>query len=716
MAYQATVLRRKDEGRDDDATRCVGSTALFAGETSVETRAEFRDPATRAPDVCQQPTVSALENPHAGIGRVVDNKYEIIAFIGRGGMSNVWLGRDRRLEKLWAIKEIKSNVAGRQGEANRQAIIDEANFMKRLDHPAIPRVVDIIDTGSSIFVVMDYINGRPLNRVLREQGGPFSQGEVIGWGIQLCDVLGYLHGIHPPDGYPVVYRDMKPSNVMLRDDGSVKVIDFGISMELLPSGPSDTRVIGTGGYGAPEQVDKELHRQVPVDTRADIYALGATLYSLVTGHVPRSRKGKAGVTAVDFHMRPIRAWNPKLSDGLEHIILRATQHAPEDRYQTVDEMRYDLEHFEELTQEYRAAQQAKVDGFWRRVRAAGIALAIGIACLIASSLLRNSSYDTLVHEASVAATDERNVQVSAGSQKRMADASEAEDLLTRAIDLAPEHIEPYQQLLSVYQTDNVFTPSESERWLKLWQRHGRELEGNERYARLCYDIGNLYLCFYDYQGTKDQADASGVVRLATGQGSIQNAARSTEWFRRAKGACDQCPGFYVGKEESGKLTEAEYNALSVFETIGSFYDTFTTNSVQGKDVSGDAATFFDSLRAAIVGPSRPGGVPTIVDGAEHMFQLRLYQVAFESMRSPTYLGAMMRGGVGEGQAKELLEEIHRRVTASDFVSWAQATAEVTAPMYQEIMDGYQDALNNIHRTYHSPAVERASSTVDGEMT
>ena len=105
----------------------------------------------------------------AGIGRVVDNKYEIIAAIGKGGMSNVWLGRDRRLDKLWAVKEIKPNVAGAQGAANRQAIIDEANFMKRLDHTAIPRVVDIIDTGASIFVVMDYVNGSSLAKVMRHE-------------------------------------------------------------------------------------------------------------------------------------------------------------------------------------------------------------------------------------------------------------------------------------------------------------------------------------------------------------------------------------------------------------------------------------------------------------------------------------------------------------------------------------------------------------------
>lgn len=637
-----------------------------------------------------------------GVGRVVDNKYEIIASIGKGGMSIVWLGRDRRLDKLWAVKEIKPNVIGRQGEANRQAIIDEANFMKRLDHPAIPRVVDIIDTGSSIFVVMDYINGRALNRVLHQQGHPFEQEEVIDWGIQLCDVLSYLHNIHPPDGYPVVYRDMKPSNVMLRDDGSVKLIDFGISMELLPSGPSDARVIGTGGYGAPEQVDKEVHKTTPVDTRADVYALGTTLYSLVTGHVPRSRTTERGESVVDFEMRPIREWNPQLSDGLEQIIVRATQRDPADRYQSVDEMRYDLEHYEELTQEYRAVQQAKVDGFWWRVRAAGIAAAMGVACLVGSNLMRSSSYDTLIHEASVASTEEQGT-----------DASDAEDLFSRAIDLAPERIDPYQQILQVYQADNVFTPSESDRWTRIWQRHGRPLEGNELYARLCYDTANLYLCYYDFLGIKDaSSDGSGLVSLAAGQGAVQNATRSREWFRRAKEACDEDHDRYVGSQESGKLTESEYAALGVFQTISSFHETFTSNSVQGKDVSGEAAELWESLKAVIQGTETEA---PLVDGAEHMFQLRLYQVAFETIRSQTYLGAMRRGGVEEAEVTSMLEEINRRAHESDFVDWAAATEEITGPMYREIVDGYQDAVRTVERTYHGPTAQQASSQTDGAM-
>lgn len=265
-----------------------------------------------------------------GTGRIIDNKYEILMSIGKGGMSNVWLGRDQRLDKLWAIKEIKPNVIGAQGAANRQAIIDEANFMKKLDHPAIPRVVDIIEDGPVIFVVMDYVEGRSISKALRQQGGPFEQEEVIDWGIQLCDVLGYLHARHPP----VVYRDMKPGNVMLRDDGSVKLIDFGIAEELIPGRGDDGRIIGSPGYSAPEQVEREMHERFSTDTRADIYALGATLYSLVTGEVPRRVRNADGSDRYEFAMRPIREVNPRLSDGLEQVILKATQRNPDDRYQT----------------------------------------------------------------------------------------------------------------------------------------------------------------------------------------------------------------------------------------------------------------------------------------------------------------------------------------------------------------------------------------------
>ncbi len=651
----------------------------------------------------------------AGIGRVIDNKYEIIASIGKGGMSNVWLGRDRRLDKLWAVKEIKPNVAGRQGAANRQAIIDEANFMKRLDHPAIPRVVDIIDTGNSIFVVMDYVNGTALNKVLRQQGAPFEQEEVIDWGIQLCDVLGYLHTIHPPNGYPVVYRDLKPSNVMLRDDGSVKLIDFGISMELLPGGPSDRRVIGTVGYGAPEQVDPEVHKSVPVDTRADIYALGVTLYSLVTAHTPRVVKDEHGRQTIDFVMRPIRDWNPQLSDGLQAIIERATQREPQNRYQTIDEMRYDLEHYEQLTAEYRAVQQAKVDGFWWRMRATSIAAAIGVACLFGSNMLRNSNYDTLLHEASFASTEEVNVEITTNPDgtgtTRKADASEAEEDLTRAIELAPDRIEPYQQLLQVYQADRIFTPTESRRWLELWQRYGRGLVGNPKYGRLCYDTGILYLCYYDYMGLKDLQSTNGGIDVASGQGAIQNASRSSDWFARAKKAAQADPTGHAGLQVDENIDEVV--ALDVYETIGEFYDKFTTAGFEGRDVSAESGEFWKVLWQAVIGD---GENDPVALQSTQMVQLRLYQVAFESVNSSTYLSGFRQAGVTAEQALKMLETIHKRLDSDEFRSYVEANPNATKPLYDEIMNGYDNAVANVNRTYNSPTtrVRNSGGSEDGE--
>ena len=517
-----------------------------------------------------------------GVGRIIDNKYEILTSIGRGGMSYVWLGRDKRLDKMWAIKEFRPSTVSSQGAANRQAIIDEANFIKRLDHPAIPRVVDIIDTGASIFVVMDFIDGTALNKVLRQQGEPFEQERVIEWGIQLCDVLEYLHGLENP----VVYRDMKPSNVMLRGDDTVKLIDFGISMELLPSGPSDTRVIGTGGYGAPEQVDKEVHKMIPVDTRADVYALGATLYSLVTGHVPRTRKDENGKVSVDFEMRPIREWDGQLSEGLEHILQKATEQDPKNRYQTIAEMRYDLEHYQELTQEYRAVQQKKVAGFRNRLMAAGIACGVGILCIIVSFLLRNTSYEALVHEASLADTTEQNEVVDKEKRTRKADASEAEELYTRAIEVDPSRIDTYFDLINLYESDNLFTATESVRWSSVWQSYGRQLEGNPQYNKLCYNVGILYMVYYDYADARSITENK-TSQAATGQAAIENMTQAIRWFEEVvnhpEPTVDQ-PSDKSSKEMRD-LTTSELNAAQRYVAMGDFYNAVTKANREGADIT-----------------------------------------------------------------------------------------------------------------------------------
>ncbi|MBR3157751.1 MAG: serine/threonine protein kinase [Atopobiaceae bacterium] len=640
-----------------------------------------------------------------GTGRIIDNKYEILTSIGRGGMSYVWLCRDKRLNKMWAVKEFRPSSISSQSAANRQGILDEANFIKRLDHPAIPRVVDIIDTGASIFVVMDFIDGTALSKALRQQGEPFEQERVIEWGIQLCDVLQYLHDGPPPDGYPVIYRDMKPANIMLRGDDTVKLIDFGISMELMPSGPSDVRVIGTAGYGAPEQVDREIHKTVPVDARADIYALGTTLYSLVTGHVPRMHKDETGKQSTDFEMRPIREWDGQLSEGLEHIIQKATQRDPLDRYQNAADMRYDLEHYQELTQEYRAVQKKKVDGFRNRLIATGIAFVAGILCLGISFLVRNSSYGSLVHEASLADATESNIRLETDEKSGLiamtADASPAEDLLTRAIEVSPDRIDTYFELLNVYEEDDIFTTTESKRWMSLWQRYGRDLEANPQYNKLCYNVGIMYLVYYDYANANAYAkyeqgggaDSHGVV---SGQAAIENMTQAVRWFNDVVSH----PEPVIADVPSGQdtsdshdLYQIELDSATHYVSLGTFYNKVAKANREGGEILGSYKEFWSTLEQMLIGTDEH---PPTIRTATSIVKLKMCQVAFESINSSTYLTGFRNAGVTKEQTSKLLDAVV--AYAQELQDFARLS-DAAGPMYDEIDGGKDDARTNIARVY-----------------
>ena len=152
---------------------------------------------------------------------------------------------DKRLNKAWAAKIcIKKN-----SPANViAAMINEANFVKKLNHPAIPNIIDIIDTDEYLCVVEDYIEGATLENVLKEYGAQ-PQENVIEWAKQLCDVLGYLHSQNPPH----IYRDVKPANIILKPNGKIVLVDFGIMRTYKPNNLADTVALGTKGYAAPEQ-------------------------------------------------------------------------------------------------------------------------------------------------------------------------------------------------------------------------------------------------------------------------------------------------------------------------------------------------------------------------------------------------------------------------------------------------------------------------------
>lgn len=283
------------------------------------------------------------------LGTVLDGKYEILKKVGQGGMSIVYLAMDNRLNKQWAVKEIK-NDGSKSVETLLKGLEREANILKNVDHPVLPRIVDIINENGTIYVIMDFVEGKPLNEVLKAEGAQ-KQSDVIEWGRALASALDYLHSMNPP----IIYRDMKPSNVMLKPDGSVKLIDFGTAKEYIIENNADTTALGTRGYAAPEQFGDAQGRGIyNTDARTDIYNLGATLYHLVTGKNP---------CEPPYEIKPIRQWNPMLSSGLEQIIIKCCQPNPQDRYQSCSELLYALDHYNELDNEYRAKAKKKLISF-----------------------------------------------------------------------------------------------------------------------------------------------------------------------------------------------------------------------------------------------------------------------------------------------------------------------------------------------------------------
>lgn len=347
------------------------------------------------------------------IGSIIDGKYKILNKIGQGGMSVVYLAMNERANKQWAIKEVRKDGV-KDYEVVRQGLIAETDILKRLNHPHLPSIIDVIDRDDTFLIVMDYIEGKALDYWLKKEGAQ-PQERVVEWAKQICDVFGYLHSRKPP----IIYRDLKPANVMLKPDGQIMIIDFGTAREFKETSIEDTSCLGTQGYAAPEQYGG--HGQT--DARTDIYTLGATMYHLLTGHNP---------SLPPYEMYPIRRWNPALSSGLEEIVLKCTQRNPNDRYQSCAELMYALEHYGELDQEYRKRQMRK----WRTfVAMCSLTAASLLGCVgfkVGETMTTKSSYEGYIKEA-------------ANSPEQ----SEREKYYTDAIKIDPRRGEAYHNLLQL---------------------------------------------------------------------------------------------------------------------------------------------------------------------------------------------------------------------------------------------------------------------------
>ncbi len=280
-------------------------------------------------------TTRALQNDETGQlsqlqpGVTLQDRYLILGVLGTGGMGSVYKGRDLHFPNVTKLVAIKEMINLTSDPTMYEMVVRnferEADLLATLSHPAIPRIYDYFTHNQSAYLVMEFIQGKDLEAILRETDDFLPEEEIIKWAIELCDVLSYLHG-HKPQ--PVVFRDIKPSNIMIDQHGHVRLIDFGIARVFQP-GEKGT-MIGTEGYSPPEQYRGEAS---PV---GDIYALGATLHHLLTRRDPRAEP------PFSFAERPIREINPRVSPEMEAVVNGALAYDPKDRYPSAEAMKQAL--------------------------------------------------------------------------------------------------------------------------------------------------------------------------------------------------------------------------------------------------------------------------------------------------------------------------------------------------------------------------------------
>jgi len=466
------------------------------------------------------------------IGSVIDGKYKVLNEIGHGGMSTVYLAINEKANKPWAIKEVRKSVS-RDFDILKQSLILETDMLKKLSHKNLPSIVDVIDSDENFLIVMDYIEGNTLEKLVNENGA-YPQEDVVDWAIQLCDVLQYLH--ERPN--PIIYRDMKPSNVMLKSDGSVVLIDFGTAREFKEQNAGDTICLGTQGYAAPEQ----FGGMGQTDARTDIYCLGATMYHLLTGHNP---------SKPPYEMYPITKWNPQLSGGLEKVILKCTRKNPEDRYQSADELMYALRHYRDLETQTQQRCRNRVGRFAAALFLCLVSAVCGIGFKAAAREKVNDAYMTLIEKAG-----------------RTTDMTDACDLYLEAIALDAARADAYHAYYKRVVEDGVFDVDEEEILIRINMSADEYLKVFEAnaplaYADFCYEMGNAYWYYYSHEENRK--------------------TRALSWYEPAA-------SYFEGDSARG----LEYSRCRLYLEIGNFYKKMIAAQIDGTD-EGIYGNYWNSL-------------------------------------------------------------------------------------------------------------------------
>ena len=410
-------------------------------------------------------------------GYVLDGKYRIVALAGKGGMSNVYRAVHERLQNEWAVKEIRKETCD-NFSLFRRRLIAEADLLKRLRHPGLPGIIDIIEEGGAVYIIMDFIHGKTLKELVCEKG-IFSEKETVDILAQVCDVLEYLHSQDPP----IIYRDLKPANLMV-EDGKIKLIDFGTARQYsYGRNGGDTVSLGTRGYAAPEQYGGTGQ----TDARTDIYCLGVTGFFLMTGRSP---------DRPPYRLCPVREINPWLSEGIEEILLRCTEGDPDKRFQNCRDLAAALKHVDKFGYDYRKTEAKKICWF---------------LFLMVMSLMSAASWRAFGKKAG----EERKLLIRKYVERaeRTVTRKEAEKYWAAAVRFAPESSYIYDHMLSFYAATNHFTMEDAAELISIMEEPVSGMSAIEYFrkkdeagwAELSYNTGLAF--FYDMGGVSGKKEA-----------------------------------------------------------------------------------------------------------------------------------------------------------------------------------------------------------------
>lgn len=440
--------------------------------------------------------------------RIIGGRYRLIRLLGEGGSAEVYLAQDIRLGKYRAVKKMKKKDSG------RRMMRQEAEVLSRLKHPALPEILDWVEEGLEFCLVLEYVEGRDLEQVLREDG-PADGETVCRWGIELCGALEYLHSLSPA----VLHQDLKPSNLMLTTDGTLKLIDLGAASLKFQEG-----CWGTRGYSAPER-RKKADR---VDERADIYSFGITLYRLASGRLPPGRTERKGRIA-------------GLSGKLSGIIRKCMESDPERRFRSCRDIRRALE---------RCRENRRAPGRMRfRRRGAGAAASLACAGIL---LTAGGRY--------LYAKQEEAYYMWLARAQRNGPAEDQAEALRQAVSLCPDRTEAYALAAEMMGEDLHFSGEEERFLLELLEASGSGLRRQGGYQKLAFRIGELYWYYYSGEKGQDGGPAAGKYAVpwfweAYGAGSGTELGKAAELYATAGTFYRDLPGYIRTGQETGRYRE-----------------------------------------------------------------------------------------------------------------------------------------------------------------